>query len=461
MQGESVLQTFDFHSSRQDLLLREQSKTIVNRGSLLALSILAILVTGMVSPAFAAQLNWDAKSPESADTPKFKFQRTTFIEYQEGGSIADSLRGKDLTMEFSADSTNPGVADLIEKMNNNLGSMKSTAHVTDLKIDYHASITGRGDNASVDFRIILTPTLEGYLIKPYTNGSPALFDVLWRGLKVDGPITITTEEYGDVEINQPLSFFEKNYPDVASQITDKAKDVMTMPLIDASGLGGLGIGSWHFLADPTGIVAETSKFGYSGAKVVVSSFTMGESSFREGQIKEKEFDATFTSDKTYSVRSVESGDSGNIFLAGYASPDQVGGVEVVGLSPVAPSTGAQTSSGSFPIFIIYGMAGMAAAGAGGFFVWSSKKAKKDAGVTQTGIDPRHLRGVDTSEASGGYKTNRGEAELITDDQSHEKHSSVYDQGSTRGSLPAGYSQPKEEPKPSSNRGSMPKDWKPS
>lgn len=436
----------------------------MNRAPLLAISLLSILIIGAVSPAFAAQLNWDAKTPDSADTPKFKFQRTAFLEYKDGGSIAEALRGKDLTMEFTVDSTAPGVSALIDKMNENLRSMQSTTHVKDLTVEYHASITGRGDNASVDYRIILTPTLEDYLIKPYTAGppaSPALFDALWRGLKVDGPITVTTPDYGDVEINQPISFYIKNYPDVASQITGQAKDVMTMPLMDASGLGKLSIGSWHFLADPTGIVAETSKFGYSGAKVVVSSFTMGESSFREGQIKEKEFDATFTTDKTYSVRSVESGDSGNIFLAGYASPDKVNNIEVIGLSPVAPSTGAQTSSGSFPIMIIYGMAGMAAAGAGGFFFWSNKKAKRESEYIQTGIDPKYLRGVDTSEASGGYKTNRGEAELATGESSYTQHQSVYDQDSTHGSLPAGYAQPKEEPKPSSNRGSMPKDWKPS
>lgn len=433
----------------------------MNRAPLLALFVLSVLVIGSVSPALAAQLNWDAKTPETAEVPKFKFQRTAYIEYEEGGAIADALRGHDTTVEFSADSTTPGVAELIEKINDNLASRQSSARVTGLTIDYHASMTGRGENASVDYRIILIPTIDGYLIKPYTQGSPALFDVLWRGLAVNGPVTITTEEFGPVEINLPISFYEMNYPEIASQITGEARDVMSMPLIDASGIGALDIGSWHFLADPTGIVAETSKYGFSGAKVVVSSFTMGESSFREGQIKEKEFDATFTSDKTYTIRTIESGDSGNIFLAGYASPDKLGGGEVVGVSPEAPSTGAQTSSGSFPIFIIYGMAGMAAVGAVGFFWWSNKKAKKDSEYIQTGIDPKYLRGVDTSEASGGYKTNRGEAELISDDASHKQHESVYDQGSTRGSLPAGYEQPKEEPKPSSNRGSMPKDWKPS
>lgn len=420
-----------------------------------------MLILGSSSQAFAAQLNWDAKTPENGSVPKFTFQRSAFIEYPEGGSVADSLRGKDTRISFTADLTTPGVQTLIDKINDNLREQKSSVHVNDLKLEYSASMVGRGDGASVDFRIIMIPTMDGYLIKPYTENSPALFDVLWRGLKVSGPITLTTQEYGDVEINQPLSFFKHQFPEVGSQITGEAEKVLTAGLIDASGINSLPIGSWHFLADPTGIVAETSKYGFSGAKVVVSSFTMGESSFREGQIKEKEFEGTFTSDKTYLVKTIEAGDSGNIFLAGYASPDKLGDVEVVGVSPKAPAGAAQTSSGSFPIFIIYGMAGMAAAGAGGFFWWSSKKAKQDSEHVQTGIDPKYLRSASTSEASGGYKTNRGEAELATDDASYKQHQSVYDQGSTRGSLPAGYQQPKDEPKPSSNRGSMPKDWKPS
>lgn len=431
----------------------------MNRGYLLALSLFAILAFGVVSPAFAAQLNWDAKTPENGQHPKFIFQRTAFIEYADGGSIADTLRGQDVTIDVSADSTTPGVQALIDKINDNLRVLKSSAHVTDISIEYHASLTGRGDNASVDYRIILIPTFDGYLIKPYTDGSPALFDALWRGLKINGPITLSTADQGDIEINQPLSFYKENFPDVASQITGEAESVMTMPLMDASGLGALPLSSWHSLTDPTGIIAETSKYGFSGDRVAVSSFTMGESSFREGQIKEKEAEATFTTDKSYHIRTVESGDSGNLFLAGYASPDKLGDVEVIGVSPSASKTAAQTSSGSFPIFIIYGMAGMAAAGAVGFFMWSNKKAKRDSEHVQTGIDPKYLRGVDTSDASGGYKTNRGEAELATGDTSYSQHESVYQ----RGSLPAGYKpeEPKEEPKPSSNRGSMPKDWKPS
>jgi hypothetical protein len=420
----------------------------------LSLALLVVLVAGSISPVFAAQLNWDAKTYETAQNPKFIFQRTAFITYDDGGSIADALRGQEVSIRFSADSTSEGAQELMESLNQNLVAAKSTSRITGIQLEYSATLVGRGDHASVDYRVVVIPTIEGFLIREYQEGSPGLFDITWRGMKVDGPAPIMTEEYGEVDVNQPLSFFAKEYPEVASQVTGEARDVLEMGLIDATGIGKQPLTNWHFLFDPTGIAADTSRFGFSGAKVVVSSFTMGESSLREGQVKEVEHEAEFTSDETYHVRTVQSGDSANIFLAGYASPDFVDGHEVIGVSATAPAGAAQTSTGSFPIFIIYGMAGMAAAGAGGFFFWSNKKAKKESEYIQTGIDPKYLRASSTSEASGGYHTTRGEAELATEDQAYKQHQSVYDSQST---LPK--EEPKDEPKPS--RGTMPKDWKPS
>lgn len=423
-----------------------------NRASLLVFAFLSILVIDSISPAWAAQLNWDAKDFTTANTPQFIFQRTAFIEYPEGGQIADALRGQQVVVSFTADSTTTDLQALIDELNQSLSERQSSARVTAVKIEYSATMVGRGDLASVDYKVVVVPTIDGFLIREYQEGSPALFDVTWRGLKADGPIMVSTEQYGLVEVNQPLSFFKSNFPDVASVISGEAENILTMPLIDSSGIGDQPMTNWHFLFDPTGVAAQTSQYGYSGAKVVVSSFTMGESSFREGQVREKEFEASFSADTTYHVRTLQSGDAGNIFLAGFASPDKLEGHEVVGASPVAPTTAAQTSTGSFPVFIIYGMAGMAAAGAGGFFYWSSKKAKRESEYVQTGIDPKYLRAVETSEASGGYHTVRGEAELATGEE-HERHASVYEQ--------QGQALPKEEEKPSSNRGSMPKGWKPS
>jgi hypothetical protein len=426
---------------------------VKDRASLLVFAFLGILIVGTVSPAWAAQLNWDAKEFDTAQSPKFVFQRSVFIDYSNGGEIADALRGKEMSISFSADSTSANLQALIDELNKSLSEKQSSAHITGATIEYTASMIGRDESASVDYRIVLVPKIEGFLIREYTEGSPALFDLTWRGIKVDGPVTVSTEQHGEVDVNQPLSFFKMSFPQVASKIAGtEAEGILNMGLIDASDIGNQPLTNWHFLFDPTGVSAETSKYGFSGARVVVSSFTMGESSFREGQIKEKEFEADFVADKAYHVRTVQSGDSANVFLAGYASPDLLQGHEVVGVSASAPTSAAQTSTGSFPVFIIYGMAGMAAAGAGGFFYWSNKKAKQETEYIQRGIDPKYLRATSTSEASGGYHTTRGEAELATE-STYSQHESVY--GQQKEALP------KDETKPSSTRGAMPKDWKPS
>jgi len=84
-----------------------------------------------------------------------------------------------------------------------------------------------------------------------------------------------------------------------------------------------------------------------------------------------------------------------------------------------------TSTGGFPVMIIYGMAGLAAAAGIGFFFISSRSMKNQK-VGQQGIDPSNLVGYQTSASSGGYQTNRGEAQLKSDTD-YEQTRSVYEQ----------------------------------
>ena len=236
----------------------------------------------------------------------------------------------------------------------------------------------------------------------------------------------------------------------------EAEAILNTPLMDASGIKAQPLGNWHFLFDPTGINVDASQFGMSEelAGLVWSSYTMGESSLREGIQTEKEQVATFTTDKTYDLRTIESADAANVFVAGFANVDVLQNSEVFGFSPTAPEGFATTSTGGFPMMIIYGMAGMAGVAGIAVFIISEKKRKgeiKQGGI-QTGIDPSQLVGADTSTGAGGYKTNRGEAHLKSDDYAQTR--SVYDNPQVEDKTA-----PAEEKKESS-RGSMPKGWKP-
>ena len=408
-----------------------------------------LLIIGSSSSVWAAQL--DARlipDAESADI-KITYQRNIWIGYNEGGQLADELRGKSWEIEVMADSSNPGVKDLIQKINQKITSDGSSARITDLKVEYTSGLIGRGTNTSIDYKIVLYPTLSFYNIRQFSPSSPSLVDMGWRGITTTGPIVID-----GVEINLPISSLKSQEPAAYDIIAGtEGETLMSRHLINADGIRDQPLSNWHFLFDPTGINVDAGTFGLDESIIgfVVSGYTMGESSIREGRQVEKEFSAEFTKDRPYEVRSVESADSANLHLIGFAAVDIIEGVEFFGVTPTSPEGYATTSSGEFPVMIIYGMAGMAGIGTIAILFISSRRLKAEAGQGQQGIDPSQLQAFSTSESSGGYKTVRGEAQL-KGDQVYDQTASVYEQ------------EKRDEPTSSdssSKKGSMPKGWKPS
>jgi len=384
---------------------------------------------------------------EQNATATVKFQRTIFLEYENGGQLADELMGKKTSKVFSV--TSDEIRDRINYYLKN--TAETDAVVTNVQVDYDAQLTGRAINTSIDYKIILTLDLQGHILREYSGSSPALVDMDWRGFIVDGPIVLDIRGVNN-EINLPISYIAQASPSLYSAVQgSEAETILNYPIIDSTGIKAQPLGNWHFLFDPTGINVDASQFGLSDelAGRVWSSFTMGESSFREGIQIEKTHEATFTADKSYIIRAIESADSANVHIGGFASVDVLGNSEVFGVSPTPPEGFATTSSGEFPVMIIYGMAGMSGIVGIGVFIISEKKRKKDAGQGQTGIDPSRLRAASTSTGAGGYKTNRGEAYL--DDENYEKTRSVYEQPQV---------EEKQDEQTTSNKGSMPKGWKP-
>ena len=414
------------------------------------------MIASTVAPAFAAQMEFRTwVESGSVDEVEIKFQRTVIINYDEGGILADELRGQKFAKTFTVTSSDPGVNELRDRINYQLSQAGSSAAVTDVQLDYDTKLTGRGLNTSIDYKVILTMTLTNHVLRESSSGNSGLVDMNWRGLMVPGEVTVNAKGIPH-EINLPISFISDVAPRLNSAIMgSEAETLLNNPIIDASGIKAQPLGNWHFLFDPTGINVDAAQYGMSSelAGVVWSSYTMGESSFREGIQTEKEFEATFTTDKTYDLRTIESADSANIFFAGFANIDVLDNQEVVGVWAEAPEGYATTSTGEFPVMIIYGMAGFAGMAGIAIFLVSEKKRKKDiaAGNVQTGIDPSELVGADTSTGSGGYKTNRGEAHLKSDDYAQTR--SVYDN-------PQVEEKKDDDTTSASSKGSMPKGWKP-
>lgn len=407
-----------------------------------------IVISG-ISPVFASsQLEVTIDPNSDVAYAKMVYQRSINIDYSDGGKLAE-MNGKTEKISFTAGSSNPGVQSLIANLNSYIVSQGSQAQISDLTLEYKSILTGRTTSMSVDYTVVLRPTIENFVIKQGSGNAPTLLDVDWRGFGAIGPVVINTPTYGDVEVNLPMSSFEKFTPSLALLLkASDAAELLSIRLMDGDEIKAQPIGNWHFLFDPTGIGADASQYGFQTGSVI-SSFTMGESSLREGLIREQVNESTFNSDKTYQITSFESSGNASIDIIGFANRDTLGTSEIFGVTPNAPEGYASTSSGEFPAFILYGMAGMAALGGAAMMFMSRRKLAKEKGhYQQTGIDPTQLTGVQTSASSGGYQTVRGEAQ-VKGLEDYNQHRSYYDEEKPQ-------VEEKTEDKPSSKGGAMPK-----
>ena len=394
----------------------------MTKAILLTVLLAGLIVIGTSAPAFGAQLDVTL-NPNNAESPfKMSYLKTVFIEYPNGGDLFDALGGTEWNVSGIADATNPGVQRLMNELNSNIQSDGSQAKISDLDVTYEFQLKGRNIQTSIDYRVILEGTITNYIITE--DSQKKLVDLGWRGLSTTSSIKID-----GMEINIPLGVLATEEPILyRTFLGTEAEDVLNKELINADFILEQPLTNWHFLFDPTGINADANTFGLDESiqGFVVSSWTMGESSIREGRQVERVFEAEVMADETYIVRSVQSSDTANLSSIGFGALDVLDGVEIIGVTPTPPEDYMTTSTGGFPIMIIYGMAGMAALGGIGFFIFSSRAMKKTA-TGQQGIDPSNLVGYQTSESSGGYQTNRGEAQLKTDTD-YATTRSVYDGG---------------------------------
>jgi hypothetical protein len=348
-------------------------------GKYFALGLIGLLVFGGISPIWATSDLTTNLSASGNPTPStFKFLESAFIEYPNGGKLKDLLTGKNYAISFTENSTNTSVQDLIHQLNTALTrDQKSLVIITDLIVQYSATLTGDDKSASIDYNLQLIPTLTSYVITKGSGSNPTIIDAAWMGLTLKDPVIIKTAEYGDVEINNPINFVKKTVPDVYSNIQGSpAEDALKNNLIDASSILQEPLDQWNHLFDPAFIISETSGFGYAGQKVAITTYTMGQSSLGEGTQKPTQNTISFSTDTNYQLTTIQHASSASVNIDGHAITTSVGGTPAFGTTP--QSTGEDTSSGGFPVGIIYGMAGFGAIVAAGVLIWSNKKLKDSA-----------------------------------------------------------------------------------
>ena len=349
------------------------------RGRYFALGLIGLLVFGGISPIWAtSDLTAHLSSVGNPETASFKFLESAFIEYPNGGKLKDLLAGKNYTISFTENSNNTSVQGLISKINTALvRDQKSPVIVSDLVVKYTATLVGDDKSASIDYDIEIDPTITSYVITKGSGDSSTIMDAAWMGLTIKDPVVIKTARYGDVEINNPVSFLKKVAPDAYSVIAGtKAEDALKNNLIDASSILEVPLNVWTHLFDPAYTLSETSDYGYKGQKVAISTYTMGQSGLNEGKQQPTQKTLDFSADTTYKLTTVQHPSSATLNIDGFAISTKVGDTPAFATTPKSTTT--ETSSGGFPVGVIYAMAAFGAVVAGAVLFWSNRKLKQAA-----------------------------------------------------------------------------------
>ena len=370
------------------------------------LLITILILSGFIPQVWGAQLDAKILVDDKTISPKFSFLRIIYIEYPEGGEMANLLRNKNQNISLVLDSNSSDMKNLVNMINENLESLPSTVYATSAEVEYNANLTGNQNSAVIEFSLDLTPTFTNPVMTE--NGDSIIIDANWRGISLDSPVIFETD-YGKFNINTPKTALDIMIPEVMKKLENSDVKILEIPLINSNEILKLPLHRWHSLFDNTAILASAEIYNFTG-KSVVTHFSMGECSLDSGFCQDRKWIQELDLDKKYRLVMIESRDDASIAVEGYAENSSFGPIETFETSLFSPVS-EKPATDEFPATVMYGMASIAAIGGAAMFVFSNRKAKKDLDQGQTGIDPAHLRTFESSKSAGSWKTNRGESYL--------------------------------------------------
>jgi len=275
--------------------------------------------------------------------------------------LAKILNGTNERITFTLNSTTQGMKELQNTMNEAiLREKQSLIHLNNSKLDYTAQIRGDEDKAQISYKIKFAPHITNYVLPSNSTSNKAL-DLDWRSVVVQGPLAVTVPKYVEFDINYPIGPVKALYPEIAQKLesVEQSKNIFNTPLLDYEEIG-FPMDRWHFLFDPTGSQASAAGSGYAeeGESKVVSVFSLGESSFREGTHAAKESSISANIDGSeVNIKSSNPPPSAQIQVSGFAQIKKINNAEIAFVSPTGPS-GTATATGGFPIQVLLILGGM-------------------------------------------------------------------------------------------------------
>lgn len=323
-----------------------------------------LLISFFVTQAYAADLS-AALFPDS-DTGEASFigAKTVTLEYPAGSSLAQELDGQIHRIEFSLNGTatgqnQTGMSDLIAALNRALVQADSPVQASQALVSYTGALRGGPTSTVISYRIDLQPTLESIVLPSGEVGQAAqVVDLEWRGFTINEPLVVNAPDVGQINVNYPIGLLQVLYPSLAQKFENtQAREILYSPILNLEEFNA-PMSAWHFLFDPVGAYGGSVGLEGTGGANVLSIYSLGEASFREGAHTIQQQDATATIDGVnVNVRSTTPPPSGQITIAGYSSHEQSGGSWHAVVTADAPE-GVQTSTGGFPIQVLLVLGGM-------------------------------------------------------------------------------------------------------
>jgi hypothetical protein len=281
------------------------------------------------------------------------------IEYEPNSQLAQQFNGKDERVDFTLNSSDPRMPELINTINSDIRTQKgSPVNIENATLHYTGSIKGSSDKVQLAYKIVVEGILSSIVLDKTEQGN--VLDLDWRSVVVDEPLPVNAPQYGNISVNYPLGLLQVNYPEVAQELSNsQAAAIMREPLFNFQDMG-IPMDRWHFLFDPTGSQAGAAGSGFQevGGARVVSIYSLGESSFREGTFSEKVTQASASLNGTkVGVESSTPPPSGQIQIAGFSRIQKSGDNELAFVTAQAPE-GTATATGGFPIQVLLVLGGM-------------------------------------------------------------------------------------------------------
>jgi hypothetical protein len=356
-----------------------KNKNGVGKQLAYSLILAVIVLAGLVVPVNAVELNAVLSTTSTSAQPSFQFERTYVIDYPNGGNLENLLNGKNVTMTYHVDPSDPLKKALINSLNQEISqSLSSAASITDVDITYEAMLYSSNSETHVDYKITFIPTVSNYVLRKATNDSAAILDVQWMGVSINGTMMVNVPNYGSFDLNSPIDFIKMQSPDLYNKLQGTAaENLFDDPLMASNDLLLDPISQWQHLFDPAYTLVDTNILGYKGQKIVVSTYSTGESNISEGRMLPTVKDTDLTLDVDYPVSYTERASLASIQIDGYVAVTNINEIEYFGSSPQAPQGSGISSTGDYPVQVIYSMAGFGVVVAIGVFWWSSRVTKQE------------------------------------------------------------------------------------